>query len=519
MNSLGIYFGPRLISIVETKGKSYLRNILVAQSAITAGELEEKVPSEVKIVALFKEELRKNKIEADEASLVLSGKDLVIRTFEMPAVPAAELDNAVRFEAKKYIPFRIEDLITDFQAYYDKASRKNIVLFVGIKKDILEKYLSILRQLDIKPSAVEYSAFSILRLLKASGFNDRGVISVISVDFKEEDEVNFTVLENGFPLFSRDITLMGGPEELINSKESDPTAILEKLKTEIRVSLDYYHRKFPAKNIARTFFVSSPEYRAEFSAFAKDMELSAQFVDSARFLGKSSPFSLSLIKSYSVSLSKIVKSSLKINLLSAKEKTKKKEFAAAMPSEIIPSLLTGLKLNLRVIALGVLICAAPFAFGIINKKPLIKELDEIKSMRPNVAGINLSLSAEELAKIDTEYKGKLNTLDNLLKGQIYLTKVIEALARAKPDGIWLTALVFRRDERWADLNLEGMVYLTDSDKEFALVNKYVSNLKENPAIAKYFKEIKIISLEHKPYKKLTVTTFGVSCRFSKKERE
>lgn len=205
--SLGIYFGPKIISIIETKGKTILNNIQVSQELITSSEIEEKVPSEVKIVALFKDELRRNKIGANEASLSLSGKDFVIRTFEMPVIPRSELDSAVRFEAKKYIPFKIEDLISDFQVQYDKLSRRNIILFAGIKKDILDRYLSILNQLDIKPSVIEYSAFSLLRLMKLLNINNKGIIGIISADFKEEDEINFTFLENGFPLFSRDITL------------------------------------------------------------------------------------------------------------------------------------------------------------------------------------------------------------------------------------------------------------------------------------------------------------------------
>lgn len=520
MNSLGIYFGPKLISIVESKGRLLLNSVQVSQSVVTAGELEEKVPSEVKIVALFKDELRKNNIQANEASLVLSGKDLIIRTFEMPIVPANELENAVRFEAKKYIPFRIEDLIIDFQVQFDKAIKKNLILFVGIKKEVLDKYHTILTQLDLKPVAIEYAAFSILRLLKSSGCSDRGIVSVISVDFREEDEVNFTVLENGFPLFSRDITLVGGPDEFGPPKERDAAALLEKLKTEIRVSLDYYHRKFPSKNISKAFFVTSQDFRSELAAFMKEMDLIAHFVEVSKVTGKTAPFSLSIIKGYSASLTKTVKSNLKINLLAAKEKVKKKEgtpTAAVAAAEILPSLFSGLKLNPRFVALGILICAVTFAYGIINKQPLIKEVNDIIAMRPKVPGVNTTLPNDGLSKISGEYNRKLETLDNLLRSQVYLTKIIEGIARVKPDGIWVKSINFKKEENKAELSLEGMTYLTDSDKEFALVNKYLSNLKENPVISKYFKEINIVSLDHQEFKSATVTTFSITARFAKKE--
>jgi len=65
MNSLGIYFGPKVISIVETKGRRLINSALIPQSTISTGELEEKVPIEVKstsIISLIKDELDKNKI-------------------------------------------------------------------------------------------------------------------------------------------------------------------------------------------------------------------------------------------------------------------------------------------------------------------------------------------------------------------------------------------------------------------------------------------------------------------------
>ncbi len=519
-SSLGIYFGPKIISIIESKGKNILHNIQVSQDLITSSEIEEKVPSEVKIVALFKDELRRNKIEANEVSIALSGKDFVIRTFEMPVIPRNELDSAVRFEAKKYIPFKIEDLVSDFQVQYDKLIRRNIILFSGLKKDVLEKYLSILSQLDIKPVAIEYSAFSVLRLMKLLNINSRGIIGIISADFKEEDEINFTFLENGFPLFSRDITMTGGPDELAITKEKDAGMMLEKLKTEIRVSLDYYHRKFPAKKIERTFFISSQEYQADLESFVKYMGLSAQFIDIKKTMGESASFSLSAIKGYSASLSKTIKSDLKINLLAAKEKTKQKETVARPVGEMAAPLLSGLKPSPKAVVLGTVICLATYAFfGFFRQIPLKKELEKISAERPQVPGLKENMAYEDLTSASVEYHRKVDSVDRMLKEQVYLTKLLEAVARTKPEGIWLKNISYKKEELTGSIMLEGMAYLTDSDKEFNLVNKFLANLKENPTFTKYFKEMVIVSLDHSLFRGVTVTTFAINCRTSKKGKE
>ena len=60
MNSLGIYFGPKAITLVETKGKKVLNTGQISRLALSHSEFEERVPDQIKMVALFKDELRQN---------------------------------------------------------------------------------------------------------------------------------------------------------------------------------------------------------------------------------------------------------------------------------------------------------------------------------------------------------------------------------------------------------------------------------------------------------------------------
>ncbi len=515
MSSLGIYFGPKLINIVETKGRKPVRDIEVPQTTISAGELEEKVPADVKtieIIALFKDELRRNKIDAREATICLSGKDLIIRTFEIPQMPREELQGAVNFEVKKYIPFKIEELISTFQVVFLKASRTNFVLFIGIKKDIFEKYVSILNQLNIKISAIEYSGFSILRCLKLAGISENGVVAILGADLDKQDEANFVVSENGFPLFSRDITLSGGPEELAKMEEAGPQpTALEKLKREIRVSLDYYQRKFPTKNIKKMVIISNLDCRSDLETFMTEAGLSVHFFDVARYIDRAMVYSLSFIKGYSASLFKTIKSNLKVDLLAAREK------ARALKERTLSgegaSLIKGLKLDFRMLAAGLLICIATAVFGIFRMVPLHNEINMIIAKRPQLTIVSPQAAYEELTQRESEYKRKLDVLDRLVKGQLYLTPQLNLIPRAIPDGVWLRNLnFFKREEGKNELVLEGMTYLGDSDKEFAAVNQFLSNLKKDPDFVKYFKEISIDFLDRRQSGKVTATNFSISCK-------
>lgn len=516
MSSLGIYFGSKVINVVETQGKKILGNIQINRLPQAAVELEEKVPEEVKMVAILKEELRRNRIQAKEADITLSGKDLIIRNFEMPPLPREELENAINFEVKKYIPYKIEDLISAYQLKFDKASRQNLILFAGIKKETLEKYLSIFRQLDIKPHSLDYSAFSVLKFLPLTGLRYKGIICIICVDLQEENEVNFMVLEDGFPLFSRDITLLGGPEEAAapSSKETGTGAVLDKIKTEIRVSLDYYKRRFPLKKINKTFFICHPDSTPELEAFSTELDMHAQSIDINKGIPKAAPFSVSFLRAYGSSLSKVVKTDLKINLLAGKAKLRTAREAATSHEE--PSLLSGMKVSPLAVIAGLAVCLLVFLFFSLYKlQPLQKEVSAIMVSRPPVSTVSPDLGYEELTTQEKIYNDKIKHINNFLQREIYVTELLDTLPRILPDGMWLENLTFNKLAGGEVVILEGMAYLADNTKELEAVNNFVFTLKTNSVLRKYFKDVVLTSADTREFKGKTMTRFAISCTISK----
>ena len=516
MSVLGIYFGSRLVSIVEASGKKILNSIQINRGAFSSGGLEEKVPDEIKIVTAIVDELEKNQIKAREANICLAGKDLIIRTFEMPILAAGELPNAVNFEVKKYIPFKVADLVSDFQALPDRASRKNLILFVGLKRETLNRYLAILEQLKIKPVSIEYAAFSTIRFLQLAGQKKKGVVGLLTAGFQEGDEINFTVLADGFPLFSRDINLTVGLADAIKPDNAQLSEMLGKLKTEIRISLDYYHRKFPLKNIEKIFVLSAPDYRAELEGFMQELCFPAQSLDIIRNLDKTGAFNLSAIKGYGCALFRAAKTPLRINLLAAKAKVKPPEVA----EEVLPGerdwgvLFADLRIQPLVILVSVLLCLGFFLLGLYQRLPIQKKLAEVISLRPEVATVDADLSYEMLLGKDKEYQEKIKTFAKLVQPEFYNTEILDSLPHLLPREIWLTQLTFENKDSQAEFTIRGTLYLGDSQKEIELVHRFLANLKNSPAATKYFSpnDIVITSIEKGKIGKLASTDFVIVCR-------
>jgi len=511
---LGIYFGIKTISIVETKNKNIINNITIPREIVLEGELEEKVPEEIKLVALIKNELRNVGIETKDTAITIPGNDLIIRSFEMNLLPREELLTAVNFEAKKYIPFKTEDLISVFQVKSDRENKKNQVLFFSIRKEILDRYVSVIEQvgLNIINNNIEYSAFSLVRLLDLTGKKKRGILGIMAIDAKEE--INFVVLDNGFPLFSRDINLATGIEtQFPMTGTTTDLSFFGRLKNEIRISLDYYRRKFPAKQMNRLIVVANEADKNNIAALCDELGLHSEFINIVKYAGSQTQLDISSIKAYGASLANSVRLPLRLNLLSAREKAskvKESETELGLPPPSLP-----IRVDYRFILTGIAIVFLSFIFGFYQRSPLENAIKVILNNRVRLSSLTSQETYEELNAIYSEYNNKLNILDNLVKNQIYLTEELNIIPSILPEGAWLTELSFKQDKTAVELTLNGRVFLKERNKEFEAVNGIHSNLKNNPSFSKTFKDISITSLNRTKVQDYEVTDFVILCKTKK----
>ncbi len=516
----GIYFGTEVINVIETQGKKATFSATTAQVRIISAEPEQKFPDEARIVPSLRNALKKNNISPTHASVALAGEDLIIRTFDLPIfLSKKELKSgAIAFEAKKYIPFKIEDLVFDFRLFPDRKNKKILVLFVGIKKEILDKYLSILKGLDIRVKTIEYSAFSILRLLNLAGIRQSGLLGILNVDL--EEETNFVVWQDGFPLFSRDIILIpksetGILEEEIASRKTaklSATAkliFMEKLKSEIRISLDFFRRKFPTKPIDKIIILSLSQLQTEISSLIKDLGLPSIYLDISKFLDKNLTFNCALAKSFATAASSKIKSRYSINLL---RPAAKKEPVAKIPSQALPIAITAVRINAKVVMLSLLIIILTLGWGWYRRVPLMKQIKAIKAKQPAIEGVSADQSLEAISGLEKELSNKIKVMDSVVKDRFYFTRVMNIIPQILPRGSWLTSISFRSREDGFTLNLEGLVFLGDSDREFAAANDIVLGLKNNPEFSRRFKKIEVASIERFTSTGLEVTKFVIHCR-------
>ena len=512
MSVVGIYFGPKVIGLVETDGRKLLNYTTAPIERLNnENQIDEKVPEQIKLATIIKEELRKNSIEAKSANIILPGRELIIRTFHMPMLASSELVNAVRFEAKKYIPFKVEDLFSDFQVSFDKTLRKNFVLFVGVKKENLDKYVAAVNQLGLKINSIEYAGFGTLRLLKASRMPEKGVQALVTIDLAEDDEVNFVVLEDGLPLFSRDITLTG--ESSIESRpaKTELSESLEKLKIELRISLDFYLRKFPTKNIKSVLFIAPEEHRSELESFIKERGLQAKFIDTRKLFEKPVNFSASFLKSYSAAINKSVRSQVTVDLVPGK--VRKVSAMGGFDQFGTLPFMQYVKFDFKFIFLGALAVSLPYIIEYYKSKPVQEMINAAKAARPAVVAVSPEENFDTLASFDQKYSEKINAVRAVLGNRRFLTVSLDIIPRCIPKGVWLKDMSYGKEGKDAVLlTLEGSAYLGDNDKERDAVNKFMNELKNNAVFSNIFQDVHIVSMGQGQAENILLTNFVISCR-------
>jgi type IV pilus assembly protein PilM len=87
----------------------------------------------------------------------------------IPLLSDAELASAINWQAEQHIPIPPEELMLEYQVLYrPQKNEKNPmrVLLVGVRKQLMERFVGMFNQLGIEPSIVETHMLAVIRSLQ-----------------------------------------------------------------------------------------------------------------------------------------------------------------------------------------------------------------------------------------------------------------------------------------------------------------------------------------------------------------
>lgn len=207
-------------------------------------------------------------ISAKEVNISIAGSAVVVRFIELPLMQDSELSQALPYEAEKYLPFDIKDVILD-HVVLDKnqKGRKIKVLLVGAKKDFVRGRVSLLKERGLAPNVIDVDSFAIFNVfVKSIPQREREKKTIVLLDIGDQ-LTNVVVVYGENPWMVRDINIGGAnmtqalqeqfgvDAATARNLKHNPAGraeevftvlkgILQRLADEIKLSFTYYENQY-----------------------------------------------------------------------------------------------------------------------------------------------------------------------------------------------------------------------------------------------------------------------------------
>ncbi len=488
--------GPKLLKFAQTpiylkeeSGKEEImpeqaEGVQMGKSIADEIQKSKKKTRDDYIVEAIQRLLKENNIKPGNVVSAVSSEDSMVRYFQMPKIPKQEWKSAINFEAKRYIPFRMEDVASDFQVIQKKGTDNTMdVVFTAIKQGTIERYVSMLERAKLRPVILEPAPFSLIRAFYAAGqINNKVNTAIVNIDSRA---ANINILRNGVPYIIRDIPL---EEETTESKSLEP--IFEKILGEIKLSFDFFEKQFPSESIDKILIYSHVPLENWHELVGKELQVQVEVGDPLRGIkAKKDIVPPKLAICFGLALRGISESFIDVNLYKEKLLTYKRKSLFLKTVFIEASAAVLLLIIIKVLTMKSII-------------PLSDELNKTLMERPK---LNIGIKGESmdrLERVKQDMESRKNVLRNIISERTFFTSKMMDLVARTPNNIWLTGISFQEKVNkknplkiFRELTLEGYCVISGKTSETDAINNFQMNLKEGGIVNEGMSKADIISVE------------------------
>jgi len=203
----------------------------------------------------------------------VSGRGVIVRYIQMRRMSESDLRNAIRFEAKKYIPFDTDEIVLDCQRLDDNGPGPGAtgdqmrVLLVAVKRNTVTDQMAILREAGVQPVIIDADGFALGNawdLNRREARDDARPVALVDIG-ANKSSINILVGTSSY--FTREVytagndlseaisrrleldmqqveTLKRAPGDALDQVREATLGPLDDLGNEIRLSLDYFENQF-----------------------------------------------------------------------------------------------------------------------------------------------------------------------------------------------------------------------------------------------------------------------------------
>lgn len=505
---LGVYWGEERIELVEVHKSVPVLRTSVPFSSIHTDELNiQSISEDARFLEIIQRSCRNAAFSTVDVHLSLASKDIILRWFLTPFMKPNEIQEVVSFEARKYLPFPIEDLVYNYNpSVINGPSGKQIgILFVGIKRDIYQRYVQVLSQSGLNVIYSEPACISFLRVLMDKKIVQPEQVNAILLTGKTNYEIY--IVNKGIVKFVRDFSL-GVPF----SPDQDMSDFIKvKLANEVRVSLDFFSRQQADTDVQRIVVLDSFVNYDFYKGLSEDIGLAVFPYEIGTLLEIEGGADICHLGAYGAALSGVTSNVIDFNLAESEQREQSpKQVRAAfkMPSFLPFAVGGGLLLILGLV------------WFFFNSKVTERE-SEVSAVRTDL-GEYADLSFDEVESLKNKEIKLVKALKNL-EIRSSTVPVLMEIFRLLPDSMWLEQLTLTYETATSvgndgmprlvyapvlSMSLRGIVM--DANAGFNEVNNFLITLKTNPQVRSVFKEVALGDVASDEGKRFTVVSFPLS---------
>lgn len=166
------------------------------------------------VVDLLKNLLEKSKVTTNDAVLSVPVFSTFSAVMELPDMPYSEVEAAIPYEARQYIPVPISDVILGWNiigkknkdkpgAHSTAPVSKIEVLLVAVPKDVANKYAEISKAANLNLKAIELESFALSRSIIGDDMTPTMIIDIGSKG------TNILIVDNGYVMMNKGVDTSG----------------------------------------------------------------------------------------------------------------------------------------------------------------------------------------------------------------------------------------------------------------------------------------------------------------------
>ena len=210
---IGFFWGEERVTIVEFEKNAPLQVVVspLGSKTNTSSPFSSNLTEEIQITVILKKMLQDNHITGGTFCVSLPMKEIILRSFVIPYVKPDDIQNAIKFEAKKYMPFDIQDLSFVYYTipFAENQTKRIQVIFFAARKEVLARYERIFKQVNMVVSYCEPYIVSLTKaLLFRKEINPADHLAFLILD-KNIGRICF--IDKGIPQFIREFPISPSP--------------------------------------------------------------------------------------------------------------------------------------------------------------------------------------------------------------------------------------------------------------------------------------------------------------------